>query len=180
MPILLLLADFASNSKFRSGIQANLPPVSYIKAIDVWMGACTTFVFAALLEFTFVNYLWRQKCKQRASHFRQTITNLKANITNSTNNPADQAKRDEGKTKMVFNGPPNEPIGITLTRLSAGANGGGGCSSSGGSSGGGNDHYVRYQLGDVPKASGIDRTCRFLFPMLFLVFNTVYWPYYIY
>lgn len=81
---------------------------------------------------------------------------------------------------MVFNGPPNEPIGITLTRLSAGANGGGGCSSSGGSSGGGNDHYVRYQLGDVPKASGIDRTCRFLFPMLFLVFNTVYWPYYIY
>lgn len=25
------------------------------------MGVCTMFVFTALLEFTFVNYLWRKK-----------------------------------------------------------------------------------------------------------------------
>jgi len=30
------------------------------QAIDVWMGACTAFIFAALIEFTFVNYLWRR------------------------------------------------------------------------------------------------------------------------
>ena len=32
-----------------------------LQAIDVWMGVCTAFVFAALVEFTFVNYMWRKQ-----------------------------------------------------------------------------------------------------------------------
>eukprot|EP00095_Tigriopus_kingsejongensis_P006491 maker-scaffold676_size113663-snap-gene-0.28 protein:Tk06491 transcript:maker-scaffold676_size113663-snap-gene-0.28-mRNA-1 annotation:"glycine receptor subunit alpha-2-like" len=44
-----------------AGLNAETPQVSYVKAIDVWMGACTAFIFAALIEFTVVNYLWRRE-----------------------------------------------------------------------------------------------------------------------
>ena len=42
-------------------ITANARSELLLQAIDVWMGVCTAFVFAALVEFTFVNYLWRRK-----------------------------------------------------------------------------------------------------------------------
>ena len=35
------------------------------QALDIWMGVCTAFVFAALIEFTIVNYLWRRDMKKR-------------------------------------------------------------------------------------------------------------------
>ena len=39
------------------------PKTEIKKAIDIWMGTCTAFVFAALVEFTFVNYTWRTRGK---------------------------------------------------------------------------------------------------------------------
>lgn len=49
---------------FKNSALHGLPQVSYIRAIDVWMGACTAFVFGALLEFILANYMHRKEMKR--------------------------------------------------------------------------------------------------------------------
>ncbi|XP_052282816.1 glycine receptor subunit alpha-3-like [Dreissena polymorpha] len=49
------------------GARADLPKVSYIKGIDVWMATCLIFVFAALIEFACVNVKSRVERRRRES-----------------------------------------------------------------------------------------------------------------
>lgn len=46
-----------------SNINASLPRVSYIRAIDIWSAMCLLFVFIALLEFSIVHYVGRHEAK---------------------------------------------------------------------------------------------------------------------
>ncbi|CAH1772225.1 unnamed protein product [Owenia fusiformis] len=47
-----------------TGARSQLPRVSYIKAIDVWMSTCLLFVFASLLEFAVVNVFSRKEMRR--------------------------------------------------------------------------------------------------------------------
>ncbi|CAF1038406.1 unnamed protein product, partial [Didymodactylos carnosus] len=64
-----------------SGIRSQLPRVSYIKAIDVWMSACLVFVFAGLLEYALVNVIARKgELKQQVRFSKEVIGNRLAHV----------------------------------------------------------------------------------------------------
>ncbi|KAF6216470.1 hypothetical protein GE061_000812 [Apolygus lucorum] len=42
-------------------IASSLPKVSYIKATEYWFIMCTGFIFGSLVEFAFVNTIWRRR-----------------------------------------------------------------------------------------------------------------------
>nr|XP_022910863.1 glycine receptor subunit alphaZ1-like [Onthophagus taurus] len=39
----------------------NLPKVSYIKVSEIWFLGCSFFIFASMVEFAFVNIIWRRR-----------------------------------------------------------------------------------------------------------------------
>ncbi|XP_018328126.1 glycine receptor subunit alpha-4 isoform X2 [Agrilus planipennis] len=58
-----------------TGLRTDIPPVAYVKALDLWMAICMLFVFAALAEFIIVRVLqenYQLTKKQRNSNSRET------------------------------------------------------------------------------------------------------------
>lgn len=55
--VALLVTSMLTLVTMFTGLKSDIPPVAYVKALDLWMAGCMMFVFAALGEFVVVKVL---------------------------------------------------------------------------------------------------------------------------
>ncbi|XP_063226527.1 glycine receptor subunit alpha-2-like [Bacillus rossius redtenbacheri] len=141
-----------------SGIQSGLPQVSYVKAIDVWMGTCSAFVFCALLEFTFVNYMWRKPAPAADMGRKRRRRKASKPLNGRTAARSSDDEQDAAISLNMRKCPSEESP----------------CASCG-----------QREEADPAAASNkvmarrIDELSRLFFPLTFIVFNVIYWSFYL-
>ncbi|CAG2162727.1 unnamed protein product [Oppiella nova] len=158
-----------------SGINSSLPPVSYTKAIDVWTGVCLTFVFGALLEFALVNYASRSDA-HRAALKQQQASFLAQRKWDVEHSQVDSDHIEDGSAAFAM-----RPLVRHHTP-----------------GGTGNAHDEKLRACEIhvslPKknwckrwlskfptrSKRIDVISRIFFPLMFALFNLVYWTTYLF
>ncbi|KAJ3588937.1 hypothetical protein NHX12_009790, partial [Muraenolepis orangiensis] len=146
----------------------SLPKVAYATAMDWFMAVCYAFVFSALIEFATVNYFtkrsWAWDGKKEGMEIRRRES---ASLSKKTNN----AFNIVGTYAInVANVDPS----LTTVSRSAGA------------SAKHHHHYLQKMEDPYMEAkksynrvSKVDKISRIIFPVLFFIFNLVYWATYV-
>ncbi|KAG8178490.1 hypothetical protein JTE90_023420, partial [Oedothorax gibbosus] len=148
-----------------SSINASLPPVSYTKAIDIWTGVCLTFVFGALLEFALVNYASRtdehkkkdkeqQKKQWELEHTALEADHLEDGATTFAMKPLVHHHGDLHAEKMRQCEVHMKSPKVNLCR--------------------------RWMNRFPSRSKRIDVISRIFFPIMFALFNLVYWTTYLF
>ncbi|XP_061743962.1 gamma-aminobutyric acid receptor subunit beta-3 [Nerophis ophidion] len=182
-------------------LRETLPKIPYVKAIDVYLMGCFVFVFLALLEYAFVNYIFFGRGPQIQKRLAEKA--LKANNDRANfDRPTDDSQGNILLTTLeIHNEVGGNEVTTTLcetTHNSAplaldNSSGVQHRRSSGWSGRRSLDKTVQFRrsrlrrrssqlkikIPDLTDVNAIDRWSRFIFPFSFSFFNVVYWLYYV-
>ncbi|XP_034003834.1 gamma-aminobutyric acid receptor subunit beta-3 isoform X5 [Trematomus bernacchii] len=189
-------------------LRETLPKIPYVKAIDMYLMGCFVFVFLALLEYAFVNYIFFGRGPQMQKRL--------AERAQKANN--DRENLDRPRVRIIFKTPESQVDSqgnILLTTLEIHNEVGGNeittrvCETHNSSSmvfdnsGVQNrklseprsslernvysrrarlqrrTSQLKIKIPDLTDVNAIDRMSRIIFPFSFSLFNVIYWLYYV-
>ncbi|XP_054998033.1 gamma-aminobutyric acid receptor subunit beta-3 [Sorex araneus] len=180
-------------------LRETLPKIPYVKAIDMYLMGCFVFVFLALLEYAFVNYIFFGRGPQRQKKLAEKTAKAKNDRSKNETNRVD-AHGNILLTSLDVHNEMNEVAGgVGDTRNSAISFDNSGIQYRKQSmpregharhlGDRGIPHkktqlrrrssQLKIKIPDLTDVNAIDRWSRIVFPFTFSLFNLVYWLYYV-
>ncbi|XP_078514361.1 gamma-aminobutyric acid receptor subunit beta-3 isoform X1 [Lissotriton helveticus] len=183
-------------------LRETLPKIPYVKAIDMYLMGCFVFVFLALLEYAFVNYIFFGRGPQIQKRFAEKSSRVNNDRSKYDTNQVDA----HGNILLATLEIHNEVAGNEITTSTTEArnsttsfdNSGLQCRKQ---SMARDNHghrplertvphskknhlrrrssQLKIKIPDLTDVNSIDRWSRLIFPITFSLFNLIYWLYYV-
>ncbi|XP_056109927.1 gamma-aminobutyric acid receptor subunit beta-3 isoform X5 [Rhinichthys klamathensis goyatoka] len=182
-------------------LRETLPKIPYVKAIDMYLMGCFVFVFLALLEYAFVNYIFfgrgpqmqkklaekAEKANNDRSKYDGNKVDSQGNILLTTleihnevagNEVTTSVSEARNSTSMVF-----DNSGIQYRKQSTARPEGRHSMERSTQSKKPRlrrrSSQLKIKIPDLTDVNAIDRWSRIIFPAAFSLFNLIYWLYYV-
>ncbi|XP_051986024.1 gamma-aminobutyric acid receptor subunit beta-3 isoform X4 [Xyrauchen texanus] len=183
-------------------LRETLPKIPYVKAIDMYLMGCFVFVFLALLEYAFVNYIFfgrgpqmQKKLAEKAekanndrnkydsnkvdSQGNILLTTLEIHNEVAGNEITTSVSEARNSTSMVFDNSGIQYRKQSTTRPETGRHSLDRNTQSKKPRLRRRSSQLKIKIPDLTDVNAIDRWSRIIFPSVFSLFNMIYWLYYV-